>query len=97
LISSIIAIEISIIANFNLNDIWTWRDVIRYARSGYFMRMFKYHVSAGLAAFLGNFILLAALTEIFGLYYIISNLIGIGAGVLVNFLLNNYWTYGIKE
>ncbi len=96
LLSSVIAIEVSIITNFLLNDIWTWGDKKHLTGSSFFIRMLKYNISSGAAAFVGNFLTLTVLTEIFGLYYIISNLIGIAVGVLINFFLNDKWTYKIK-
>ncbi len=96
MVSALIAIEVSILTNFILNDIWTWGDRKHLTGSGFLKRMLKYNISAGIAAFLGNFSTLMVLTELVGLYYIISNLIGIGVGVLVNFVLNDLWTYRIK-
>jgi dolichol-phosphate mannosyltransferase len=90
IISSIFAIELSIICNFLLNDIWTWseRKKKRFSR-----RFIQYHISAGITAFLANWLLLIFLTEVVGIYYLISNLSGIGVGMLSNFILNDLWTF----
>ncbi|MCP4632560.1 MAG: GtrA family protein [candidate division Zixibacteria bacterium] len=96
MISSGIAIGTSIFSNFIINDLWTWGDRKKFTKTGYFTRMFKYHVSAGIAASVGNFLSLVVLTEIAGIYYIISNLVGIAVGVIINFLLNDRWTYKLK-
>ncbi|MBD3234719.1 MAG: hypothetical protein GF315_13420 [candidate division Zixibacteria bacterium] len=95
-ISSLIAIETSIITNFVLNDFWTWRDKRGLTGSVFLIRLLKYNTSASLAAFIGNFVTLTALTEFFGFYYLIANLIGIGVGILINFFLNDRWTYKVK-
>ncbi len=96
IISSLVAIETSVITNFILNDFWTWRDKRGLTGSVFFIRLLKYNTSASLAAFIGNFVTLTALTEIFGFYYLIANLIGIGVGVMINFFLNDRWTYKVK-
>ncbi|MBD3169561.1 MAG: hypothetical protein GF307_08765 [candidate division Zixibacteria bacterium] len=96
-ISAVAAIELSIIVNFLLNDIWTWGDRKDLTGSRFFTRMLKYNISAAAAAFTGNFITLIVLTELFGVYYIFSNLAGIAVGVLINFFLNDRWTYRIKD
>jgi dolichol-phosphate mannosyltransferase len=97
LISSLVAIELSIISNFILNDFWTWGDRKDFTGSGFFIRMIKYNISAGTAAFTGNYFTLILLTELFGLYYILSNLIGIAVGVIINYSLNDRWTYRILD
>ncbi|MDD5066105.1 MAG: GtrA family protein [bacterium] len=89
-ISSVIAIEISILTNFLLNDRWTWSD---RAKERFMVRMARYHVTAGLTAFIFNWGLLVLLTEFFHIYYFISNIIGIGFGMLSNYILNNLWTF----
>lgn len=94
MISSIFAIEISIISNFLLNDIWTWGE---RKKKRYYRRFFQYHISAGITAFLANWLLLIFLTEVIGIYYLISNLIGIGVGMLSNFVLNDLWTFRQSE
>lgn len=93
-LSSPIAIEISIITNFLLNYIWTWKD---RGYKNFLSRVLKYHISAGLTAFVFNWSFLVLLTELFHLYYIISNIIGIGLGMFSNFLLNHYWTFREKK
>jgi dolichol-phosphate mannosyltransferase len=89
-ISSIIAIELSIISNFFLNDLWTWKDRLK---KEFRYRFTQYHISVGLTAVLVNWLLLIILTELFGIYYLLSNLIGIVVGTLSNFILNDLWTF----
>lgn len=93
-ISSVFAIELSIITNFLLNNYWTWR-----AQQGKsFRRKFvQYHISVGITAILANWLLLIFLTEVVGIYYLISNLIGIAVGMLLNFVLNDLWTFRAKK
>jgi len=90
LLSSIIAIEVSILTNFVLNDIWTWRD---RQKKSYGKRMLQYHISVGVTAVLANWLLLIFFTEVAGLHYMIANLIGISVGMLFNYTLNDLWTF----
>jgi len=92
LFSSLIAIELSMINNYVLNDLWTWRDRGREGKSEYFKRMFKYHVFASAALFT-NISILWFLTEILHIYYLLSNVFGILAGTFLNFFLNDRWTF----
>ncbi len=90
-IGSLIAIELSIMSNFWLNHVWTWKD--RSESGPVWGKIVRYHVGAGLTAILGNYLILITLTEFFGINYLISNLIGIGVGTLGNFVINDLWTF----
>lgn len=89
-LSSVLAIETSILSNFMLNNFWTWEE---RRNTPFLHRMLRYHISVLISAFFINWIFLVVLTEWFGLYYLISNLIGIALGTLVNFVLNDKWTF----
>jgi dolichol-phosphate mannosyltransferase len=82
LISSVIAIEASILSNFILNENWTFVDID--SSSTVAVRFLKMNAvyAAGLAINLG---VLLMLTEIFGAHYLISNLFGIACATLFNF------------
>lgn len=88
--ASIFAIETSILSNFTLNNFWTWGE---RKKKHLLNRILQYHVSVGITAMLANWLLLVLLTEIFGLYYMVSNLIGIGVGMTANYIINDLWTF----
>lgn len=90
-ISSIIAIELSILTNFYLNLLWTWGD--RIDDTSVWRKLVRYHIGVAGTAFLCNYIILIGLTEWIGLYYLISNLIGIVVGTISNFLISDRWTF----
>jgi dolichol-phosphate mannosyltransferase len=92
LLSSILAIEISLINNFVLNDIWTWHDRGRAGKAEYFKRMLRYQITAG-ASMLANLFVLWLLTAVFGVYYLASNIFGILCGSALNFVVNDRWTF----
>ena len=92
LLSSLIAIEISLLNNFVLNDLWTWHDRGRQGKREYLKRMFQYHLTAS-AAMLANIAILWILTELFDVYYLVSNIFGILCGAAMNFFLNDRWTF----
>jgi dolichol-phosphate mannosyltransferase len=90
LISSPLAVELSIVSNFLLNNFWTFRDASD--RASFWSRMFKFHVTAA-GGFVINYTFLVGLTELFCVYYLLSNLIGILAGFLWNYAVNVKWTW----
>ena len=91
-IAGVVAIELSILSNFFLNNFWTWKDK---KESSFISRFLKYHavtvISGGI-----NYLILISLTYL-GLHYFIANLIGIGMGTIVNFIFNHYWTFAVKH
>lgn len=93
MIASLISIELSVINNFVWNDLWTWGDRTKSGGWGYFRRLLKYNLSASVAAVIGNLIVLAALKEYFGWNYLLANLAGIGVGIIINYVVNDRWTF----
>jgi dolichol-phosphate mannosyltransferase len=92
LVSSIIAIEISVINNFLWNDFWTFGSGREHKRRSFASRFGLFHlVSAGGAVI--NWVILLVLTQFAGIYYLISNLIGILAGFVWNYLVNRNVTW----
>jgi putative flippase GtrA len=88
---SFIAIELAIINNFLLNDIWTWSDKNPDSK---LIRLLKYNVSTAFSSLFINITVLMFFKEWVGSPYLVSNLIGIGVGVLFNFWINHNWTFG---
>ncbi|MCD6248646.1 MAG: GtrA family protein [Hadesarchaea archaeon] len=93
LISAGFSIECSILTNFILNEFWTFSDRAT-DRSAKMLasRMIKFNViSAGGLAI--NIVILGALTELFGIYYMVSALFGIAGATMWNYLANTSVTW----
>ena len=91
--ASAVAIEVSIISNFFLNDYWTFRD----RRHGHIaVRLAKFNglMLIGLAV---NLAILYACTAYLGIDSAISNLIGIGAAFLLRYWLSVRFAWIKKE
>lgn len=95
-ISSVIAIELSILNNFWWNHSWTWADREASGLRTLGIRFAKYHASVLMSA-AANWGLLILLTNTFGLYYLISNGIGIGVGVILNYTLSDRLVFSPDE
>jgi len=93
LVSSVFAIALAMISNFIWNDLWTWRDSGEPGVKAYMTRMAKFIVVSSIAAYIGNLGILWILTHFFHIYYLISNLIGIAVGTILNYSANNFWTF----
>jgi len=92
LIAGFIATELSILNNFLWNDLWTFRSTEDQKLSSRWQRLVAFNlVSAGGVAI--NLSFLYALTTWFGLYYMLSNMIGILVAFAWNFMVNRRVTW----
>lgn len=91
-LASIISVESSIISNFILNDLFTFRDRHSHGLQARLKRLLKFNLVSlvGLAINVG---LLLLLTNVFGIYYLVSNLVGIAVAMMWNYLVNSWWTW----
>ncbi len=92
ILSAAIAVETSIITNFLLNNFFTFRGRSEPGTKPFFRRLLKFNLIslAGLGINLG---LLSLFTHVFGIYYLVSNIIAIIIVTLWNYLLNTRWTW----
>ncbi len=94
-LASPLAIAVAIFNNFSWNDRFTWKVNREQRHNSYIQRLWKYYFSAALGAFL-NYLVLLILTLQFDLFYLLSNLAGILAGMVSNFLLSEFWVFKDK-
>jgi dolichol-phosphate mannosyltransferase len=90
-IASPIAIEVSIITNFLLNNFWTFRW--RHLQSGLRVRGLKFNVVSlvALAVSYSSFVLLSLVLQDVSSQLI--QLVCIVPATLINYFLNSYWTF----
>jgi dolichol-phosphate mannosyltransferase len=88
--SSPMAVELSVLSNFLLNDAWTFRESGN--ASSRLGRMLRFHATSA-GGFAINYAFLIGLTELAGLHYLISNLAGILAAFAWNYTVNVRWTW----
>lgn len=86
--SSMIAIECAIIHNFILHRHWTWKERNGY-NTPFFKQLIIYNAMTGLVDFTVNVSVLFILTEFFGVYYMIANIVGMILGPLFKFWIND--------
>ena len=88
--ASFVAIELSIIGNYILNDAWTFKE----NNTGTWLhRMISYN-GVAIGGMVINMITLATLS-LFGVWYILANLVGIALGFAWNFLGNRKLTWTV--
>jgi dolichol-phosphate mannosyltransferase len=92
-LASPIAIELSVLWNFALNDAWTFGA--RRAEGRLLTRLGRFH-AVSLAAGALNYVILLALTRS-GWWDISANLMGIGVAAVMKFAINSSWTWREQE
>ena len=95
LYSAVIAIEIAIILQFLMNDRWTFKEQKTTHVEQFMKRIIKSNIwrSGGLAVNIG---VLYVLTEHAGVYYLLSNIVGIVCAFLLNYLFESRLTWGVQ-
>ncbi len=90
------AVAFAILNNFLLNDYWTWSDKRTAKKFSFFHRLWRYYVSASFGSVI-NYAVLLILTEIFSVFYLLANLVGIFFGMASNFMLGEFWVFKKKQ
>jgi len=91
--ASAVAIEVSIISNFFLNDLWTFRDR-RHGHAATRMLKFNGLMLVGLGV---NLAILYLGTDFMSINYAVSNLVGIAVAFLVRYWLSVKYAWMKKE
>jgi len=89
LLSAIVSFLIAMTSNFILNKVWTFKENIRLnAKKKYFQ-----FALVSIIALIVNLFFLYLFTEIFEIYYLISQVLAIGIALIINFFGNKIWTF----
>jgi len=84
-IANAISMEISIIYNFFVSRIFTWKDRKREKGINLFIQICKFHVTIGLTLLFR--LILFPILQYFGVFYIINSAIGIIISAIFNFII----------
>lgn len=96
LFSAVFGIETSILTNFILNDLWTFRGGSRRSPLGLPKRALRYNTIC-VAGLMINLLVLLVLTEAFKINYLVSNLFGIAAATFWNYFMSRTWAWGWQK
>jgi dolichol-phosphate mannosyltransferase len=92
-IASAVGILVSVFTNFLLNNVWTWGDRQKGVGVGSFLfRVLRYYLASGLAIGI-QYGTAMALVQGWEANIYVGQLAGIALGTVVNFLINNIWTF----
>ena len=89
-VSSVLATEISILANFSLNHVWTFAAL--NDGESVIAKLAKYNIVA-LGGLLLSVTTLFVLTALLPVHYLFANLVAIGTGTLWNYSASRRWAW----
>jgi len=92
----LLGIVVSIGTNFVLNDVWTWGDRSKHGIGHWFHRLGLYYLFSSVAATVQFGVAYLLMGWIFNWHYLIADCVGIGCAVLINYHVNNRWTFREK-
>lgn len=92
-LSLAVAIFVATINNFLWNRAWTWGDRKGKTKYGFFIQMGQYFIACGLAIGL-QFSFTILLAQF--IHYLVANIISIILAAVINYLINDIWTFSIK-
>jgi putative flippase GtrA len=90
LVAALFSTEAAILNNFLFNDRWTFSDT--EPGTSWYWRALRYNFVA-LAGLVISLAVLAGLTYVLGLHYLVANLFAIGAGSLWNYAGSSYFIW----
>lgn len=91
-LSALLSTEIAIINNFIWNEVWTFKDRAYGSMSDSFSRFVKFNLSRILGMMI-SVALLMILTEVFAIYYLISNLSAVIIVFIINYLFSGAYIW----
>ncbi|HYI95058.1 MAG TPA: GtrA family protein [Bryobacteraceae bacterium] len=95
MVSTALAVEMAVIHNFFWHEHWTWRGRTFEPNSLCLRmgRLWKFNVANGLVSIVINVVLTRAFVEVAGIPYMIANLMAIGSGSVMTFLINEMFVF----
>ncbi|CAA9584445.1 MAG: hypothetical protein AVDCRST_MAG19-4722 [uncultured Thermomicrobiales bacterium] len=88
-VASPIAITVSMVVTFGLNEVWTWHD----RGSGRILHRALFYGAINSGGLMINWGILLYLHEEAGMHYLLANLVGAGVAAVWNFVLNHFITW----
>ena len=88
------AILLATVNNFSWNRVWTWRDRKDDINKRLIAQLGQYFLACWLAICL-QFLLTTVLSTF--IHYLAANIFSIGLSAIINYILNDKWTFSIKQ
>jgi len=89
LLSAVISFVFAMTHNFILNKTWAFKENLKLDVGKKYLQF----VSVSISVLLINLFFLYIFTEVFGIYYLLSQVLAIGITLIINFMGNRIWTF----
>ena len=87
---------VSVLTNFLLNDFWTWGDRKKAGKAHFWRRLVTFYIVSSLAGGVQLAVAATARSSL-GMMDELAVLVGIGAATIINYVVNNVWTFREKK
>ncbi len=89
-----LAIFLATLNNFTWNRLWTWRDRKHRLAKSLPLQLLQYFTASWLAI-----VLQFSITKLLAghIHYLLANVTAILAGAIINYLVNDAWTFGMRR
>jgi len=88
------AIFVATLSNFIWNRKWTWEDRKGKTNHGVVVQLGQYFLACGVAISV-QYLFTILLSRV--LYYVAANLLSIGIAAMINYALNDLWTFALAK
>lgn len=88
------AIFVATVSNFIWNRKWTWEDRKGKTKHGVVVQLGQYFLACGVAISV-QYLFTILLSRI--IHYVAANLLSIGIAALINYALNDIWTFALAK
>ena len=88
-LSAIVSFMVAMTSNFILNKTWTFKEKAKEKIANKYFTFFVVSITA----LVFNLFFLYIFTEYLHIYYLISQVLSIGIGLIINFMGNKIWTF----
>ncbi len=86
LVATALATETAVLHNFVWHECWTWRDRTAIDGAGLWGRLLRFNVASGTVSVVGNVVFTGLFADLFGLHYVVANVLAIATCSVLNFL-----------
>lgn len=93
-LSLVCAILLATLNNFMWNRGWTWGDRKEETGHRFFPQMGQYFLASGFAI---GFQYLSTMSLSKVVHYVLANLFSIGIAALLNYIVNDVWTFAVRK
>ena len=97
LTATALATETAVLHNFVWHECWTWRDRTAVDGAGLWRRLLRFNAVSGTVSVAGNVVFTGLFASLFGMHYIVANVLAIATCSALNFLAADRFVFVARQ